>query len=528
MAPDDILSTITPSSDFITLALVEEGKTLDREDPFTALTLHGGADEIRHHKSQLETNDILPPEVRFVLIEGSPGIGKSTLCWELCRQWDKLSSLQHFQIILLLRLRDEDVQKLSSVREMFDHVDERLCQAMTEEVCQNDGEGILLIFDGFDELPLSIVQDEKKWIMKLLNGTYLCSATRIVTSRPSALHHKKCFKQDVRHIEIVGFVGSKSKKDFAKSAFKFHPELEEKFNTFILSNPIVSSLMEIPINCVITAQVFKDIDESAAPIPETMTQLYDALIRNLVKRHMIRTGRWDEGEDVTDSFYDKPAISTAFSKLSKLAFKGLYHREIQISFSIEETGTNFEHLGLIMEVRKIYLSKGRKTLYSFLHLTIQEFLAAWHAAHNPYVINNMTYKFGKELRLAPKQLRKKLSSKGNTMSSQDNIMKAFFKQTVKITDDPHSSHFVAFNMFLAGLTKSSVFCKVWLNKVPGRYLGFLNNCLHASNCFYEAQHPEDALSWFLPSEKYYVPLRNAMDMYRFGYTLVQCAHCMVR
>ena len=138
VAPDDILTFITPSSKFITLALVDKNKSVNRDDPFTATTLHGGVDEIRAHKMKIEMNDILPAGTRFVLIEGSPGSGKSTLSWELCRKWKDLASLQHFNIVLLLRLRDEDVQNFASLSDLFDHVDQSVCQGVMEEVGRSD------------------------------------------------------------------------------------------------------------------------------------------------------------------------------------------------------------------------------------------------------------------------------------------------------------------------------------------------------------------------------------------------------
>lgn len=89
---DDKLS-IAPSSEFIKLALVGKRRTPTfndyvtfEYDEFSKATFHGGLDQIERIKTPLEMDDILTSKTRLVLVEGPPGIGKSTLSWELCRK----------------------------------------------------------------------------------------------------------------------------------------------------------------------------------------------------------------------------------------------------------------------------------------------------------------------------------------------------------------------------------------------------------------------------------------------------------
>ena len=85
VARDDKLSAIDPCSHFINLALIKKERSLCY-DHFSRSTFHGGVDEIVASKTPLEIDALVTPDSRFVLVEGSPGIGKSTLCWELCRK----------------------------------------------------------------------------------------------------------------------------------------------------------------------------------------------------------------------------------------------------------------------------------------------------------------------------------------------------------------------------------------------------------------------------------------------------------
>lgn len=109
----------TPSKTYIKLALVKKEKiSPGQADQFTRLTLQGYIDQILKIKQPIEMDDILKQEegeVRLVLVEGAPGIGKSTFAWELCRQWHTLKSLKHFSLIVLLRLREESMQRAKSV-----------------------------------------------------------------------------------------------------------------------------------------------------------------------------------------------------------------------------------------------------------------------------------------------------------------------------------------------------------------------------------------------------------------------------
>jgi len=248
------------------------GKT----DSFTRSTLHGGVDQIVATKTPIEIDDILTSDALFVLVEGPPGVGKSTLCWELCRKWDALKSLQGYKIVLLLKLRESRIQKANSLTEIFYHDHEKLRKNVVDEAFECEGEGILLIFDGFDELPTSVVNDKNNLVMRLISSLCLPKATRLVTSRPSALHRRESFPKVYRHIEILGFM-DEHKVEYAKQAFKSEPQLLDHFKNFIFSNPVITSLMYIPLNCAIIAQVYKEIRQSRKLMPKTMTQLYTTL-----------------------------------------------------------------------------------------------------------------------------------------------------------------------------------------------------------------------------------------------------------
>ena len=472
IARDDKLS-IAPCTQFVDLTLVKKGLS---EHPILKPTFFGSIgigsfgfgsfgsfdfiDDIQK-SFPLKLNNLVAPDSRFVLIEGPPGIGKSTLCWELCRQWETLESLERFKLVLQLKLQERRIQNATSLNEIFFHRDQKLCQSVVDEVLECEGEGVLLILDGFDEMPTSVILDTSSLIVELISGMCLPKATRLLTSRPSALHHEKLFPEKYGHIEILGFT-DESKVKFAEIAFEKEPELSEHFKRF---NPIINSLMCIPINCAIVSQVYEDISRSDKLIPKTMTQLYSALVLVLIRRHMVEKKQWDEFSKIPNSLADLPEeISASLRQVSELAYKGLIKEDIQLVFTDSEVGDDFQHLGLLSETKELYVREGARSSFSFPHLMIQEFLAAWHILHDSSLIETVM-------------------SNPQLLSIQ------------------YISH-----LFLAGLVGLKIFPEG--HRHPPEFL------IH---CFYEAQNPEDS-KFLLPYSK--LKLHDPLDMYVFGYTLV--------
>ncbi len=170
---DDKLS-IAPCNQFVNLSLVR------KEEPSSSKLTHDGVKP----NIPLEIDDLVSPDSQLILVEGPPGIGKSTLCWELCRKWDTLKSLQCYQIVLQLKLREGRVQNATKLNELFFHHDEELCQSVVKEMYRCEGEGVLLILDGFDEMPESVRADNDRLIMQLIKGVCLPKTVRLLTSRP--------------------------------------------------------------------------------------------------------------------------------------------------------------------------------------------------------------------------------------------------------------------------------------------------------------------------------------------------------
>ena len=365
---------ISPSDVFIDLALAENDS-----NQFSLAIVHGSVDHILKRKTQLTLEDLhLIQYGSSVLIEGVPGIGKSTLAFELCHRWVKNIALQQYSILLLLRLRDKLIQSaLSSIDQLlgcFLHSQSWKQQAI-QDIIDNKGKGVMMILEGYDELPDELVNDSDRVFNQIMQSLPL--ATIIVTSRSSVkrqLTQSVCF---THNIEVLGFTKENITKyihNFFKSKESLH--MHDRFLQYIKNFPIIEGCLYIPINLEILLEVFQDslVDRRVSCRPKTMTELYDTLVRMLIRRHFksLHPSKTINVSSLKE--LPQPTLS-AFHNLCKLAYDGIFNTSQSVFYHQE----NFETLGLMQKESQMVPSKGGDVfVYSFLHLTIQEFLAAYH------------------------------------------------------------------------------------------------------------------------------------------------------
>ena len=354
---------LSPGREFISLSVVE-GQCCQHKN--TRNILQGNVDEVLDSRG-LSIEQILEPvkgqdKPRLILLRGAPGIGKSMLVWELCRKWEELSCMQQYSLVVLLRLREEMVQQISEISQLFISCESKYIKSLVEEVSENQGDGVLFILDGFDELPKTV--QNKSFLLDLIKGQVLPASTVLVTSRPTATTEllTTCHP---RHIEILGFT-QESVKAYASSIFS--SKTVKKFMNYISAseNPAINSLMCIPMNAAIIVQVYLNF-KSNAILPHTLTELYTLLCLTILNRDL---------KVHVEKFEDLPAyLHEQFLHLSQIAFEGILNEE----FIFHTLPPDLVHFGFLDAVSAIY--GGSRVSYNFLHLTLQEFLAAYHISH---------------------------------------------------------------------------------------------------------------------------------------------------
>ena len=386
--PFDIKFPHLQEKTFISLAVIEKASVSRASaDTFTKGTLYGHADEILKKKKPIELESILePPEgqqnMKCVFVEGAPGIGKSTFALELCRRQE---GSRTYSLVVLLRLRENRVHEMQSIGDLFYHKPD-LQQAVTDEVIACEGKNVLFILDGFDELPAKL--RSSSFIVELIQGKYLPACTVVVTSRPSATADLlfSCKTQIKKHIEIFGFTHERIKQ-YAESMLSDEPDVLEDFLRYISNNPAIHGMMYIPLNSAIVLGIYKDNRTTDKPVPHTLTELYTELCLTLLTKHL--TERGDPlVEEVHDTFKDLPeTLKDQLIKLGKLAFEGAQRGEI----IFKQLPEGCDDLGFMNISTEFYLGRKSVVSYSFLHLTLQEFLAAFYISQLPAVEQKLLY-----------------------------------------------------------------------------------------------------------------------------------------
>ena len=356
---------------------------------FRQQTIRGCIDDILERKAPIRMKDILKPNyvynsqkqkqeypVTQLLIEGAPGIGKSTFAWEVCQKWGQDQLFDEYSLVLLLKFRDKRVHEAKSVSDLFYHPLPELRSDAVRDIFLSGGCGLLLILEGFDEAPASKRTMDSIFV-RLFRGQELPRATVILTTRPSASAglRELCKGKHSRRIEIVGF-GKKEIDEYIQCAFS-DEQSRSDFKEYLFLYPHIHSMMYVPLNSAIVTHVYESCKSSGAVVPKTMTQLYSSLIRTLLLRYLNDKEEYKDTCTNINSFKDLPQpVSDQFCEICKIAHTGIMSAETELIF--QDLRSDFDPLGLMQTCPELYVDRGASVSYNFLHLTIQEYLTAYH------------------------------------------------------------------------------------------------------------------------------------------------------
>ena len=199
------------SKRYINLVLIEKEEiTKPEADQFTRAKIYGKIDDIKKSRRAIDINKIAQlqdgSQPKCILVEGAPGVGKSTFAWKLCHKWGKGKLLQQYQLVVLLRLRDRSVRAAKKMSNLFRYHQCQIQEAAVKEIQNSEGKGVLLLFEGYDELPEKLCTEDSVFL-DIITRRKLPEVTVLITSRPCASEflHRECKKHISQHVEILGF-----------------------------------------------------------------------------------------------------------------------------------------------------------------------------------------------------------------------------------------------------------------------------------------------------------------------------------
>ncbi|KAL4009122.1 hypothetical protein ACER0C_002974 [Sarotherodon galilaeus] len=327
--------------------------------------------------------------IRTVLTKGVAGIGKTVLTQKYTLDWAEDKANQDIQFIFPFTFRELNVLKEEkfSLVELVHHF---FTETKEAGICSFEDFQVVFIFDGLDEcrLPLdfhktTILTDPRKstsvdvLLINLIRGNLLPSPRLWITTRPAAANQipPDCVGMLT---EVRGFTDPQKEEYFRK---RFRDEEQaSRIISHIKASRSLHIMCHIPVFCWITATVLEDVLETreGGQLPKTLTEMY---IHFLVVQAKVKKVKYDGGAE-TDPHWS-PESRKMIESLGKLAFDQLQKGNLIFYESdLTECGIDIRaasvYSGVFTQIFKEERGLYQDKVYCFIHLSVQEFLAALH------------------------------------------------------------------------------------------------------------------------------------------------------
>nr|XP_033471732.1 NACHT, LRR and PYD domains-containing protein 3-like isoform X2 [Epinephelus lanceolatus] len=327
--------------------------------------------------------------IRTVMTKGVAGIGKTVLTQKFTLDWAEDKANQNIQFTFPFTFRELNVlkEKKYSLVELVHHF---FTETKEAGICRFEEFQVVFIFDGLDEcrLPLDFHNNEiltdvtestsvDVLLTNLIRGKLLPSARLWITTRPAAANQIPADCVDMV-TEIRGFTDPQ-KEEYFRKRFR-NKEQAKRIIVHIKKSQSLHIMCHIPVFCWITATVLEDVlkTRKRGELPKTLTEMY---IHFLVVQTKVKNIKYDGGAE-TDHHWS-PENRKMIESLGKLAFDQLQKGNLIFYESdLTECGIDIRaasvYSGVFTQIFKEERGLYQDKVFCFVHLSVQEFLAALH------------------------------------------------------------------------------------------------------------------------------------------------------
>uniref|UniRef100_A0A671UJF9 NACHT domain-containing protein n=2 Tax=Sparus aurata TaxID=8175 RepID=A0A671UJF9_SPAAU len=372
---------------------ITEGGTAEVNDEHEVRQIETASRKPHRPETTVRQEDIFKPSpgrdepIRTVMTKGVAGIGKTVLTQKFTLDWAEDKDNQDIQFTFPFTFRELNVlkEKKFSLVELVHHF-----FTETKEICRFEEFQVVFIFDGLDEcrLPLDfhnteILTDVREstsvdvLLTNLIRGKLLPSALLWITTRPAAANQIPPGCVDMV-TEVRGFTDPQKEEYFRK---RFRDEEQaSRIISHVKTSRSLHIMCHIPVFCWITATVLEDVlkTREGGELPKTLTEMY---IHFLVVQSKVKNIKFDGGAE-TDPHWT-PKSRKMIESLGKLAFDQLQKGNLIFYESdLTECGIDIRaasvYSGVFTQIFKEERGLYQDKVFCFVHLSVQEFLAALH------------------------------------------------------------------------------------------------------------------------------------------------------
>ncbi|KAG7520827.1 NACHT, LRR and PYD domains-containing protein 12-like isoform X1 [Solea senegalensis] len=413
--------------------------------------------------------------IRVVLTNGVAGVGKTFSVQKFTLDWAEGLENQDMNLLIVLSFRElnlirDQQHSLLTLLHVFYPTLEKV-RAEELAVCKP-----LFIFDGLDESRLSLDFSSRTLVSdvthrssvnmlltNLIQGNLLPSALIWITSRPAAANQipPTCV---ARVTEVRGFTDDQKDEYFRKRSRT--ADLSSRIISHIKTSRSLHIMCQVPVFCWISATVLEHMltTEQRGELPKTLTDLYSHFLLVQTKR---KKNKYDKGRETSPQELMK-ADSDFLLKLGRLAFEHLQKGDIMFyQEDLERCGLSVTeasvYSGVCTEIFRRESVIFQKSVYCFVHLSVQEFLAAVYMFHcftnrKTEVLQDFFRQEDKDMKTEVREnfLRKphcidKLSSFFETVAESDLSLDVFLNAAMEKSLQSENGHLDLFVRFLHGL-----------------------------------------------------------------------------